>query len=62
VIRGSVDDGDFTAVYVDDDGRVVGAATAGRSDDLEDVKRLVTERATPDRAKLSDSDTPLSDF
>ena len=62
VIRGSVDDGDFTAVYVDDDGRVVGAATAGRSEDLDEAKRLVTERATPDRAKLSDSDTPLSDL
>jgi 3-phenylpropionate/trans-cinnamate dioxygenase ferredoxin reductase subunit len=56
VIRGSIDDGDFTAVYVDDDGRVVGAATAGRSDDLEHVKRLIVARATPDRAALADAE------
>jgi len=59
VVRGSIDDGDFTAVYVDDDGRVVGAATAGRSDDLEAAKKLIVERATPDGAALADEGTDL---
>jgi 3-phenylpropionate/trans-cinnamate dioxygenase ferredoxin reductase subunit len=56
VIRGSVDEGDFTAIYVDDGGRVVGGATAGRSEDLPHVRRLVVERATPDREALASGD------
>ena len=60
VVRGSVDDGDFTAVYVDDDGRVVAAATVGRSDDLEAAKKLIADRAAPDRAALADEGTELA--
>jgi 3-phenylpropionate/trans-cinnamate dioxygenase ferredoxin reductase subunit len=52
VVRGSLDDGDFIAFYVDGDGRVVGAATAGRSDDLEHATRLIAGRARPDRVAL----------
>ena len=55
VIRGSIADGDFTAVYVDDSGRVVGAATVGRSDDLEQVARLVAAKAAPARDALADA-------
>ena len=60
VVRGSIEDGDFTAVYVDGEGRVVGAATVGRGEDLEAAKRLIVERATPDRAKLGDEGTDLA--
>ena len=59
VVRGSIDDGDFTAVYVDDGGRVVGAATVGRSGDLDAAKTLIISRATPDRAALADEGTDL---
>jgi 3-phenylpropionate/trans-cinnamate dioxygenase ferredoxin reductase component len=59
VVRGSIDDGDFTAVYVDDGGRVVGAATVGRSGDLEGAKKLIADRATPDKAVLADEGTDL---
>ena len=59
VVRGSIDDGDFTAVYLGDGGRVVGAATVGRGDDLEAVQELVRKRATPDRAALADEGTEL---
>ena len=62
VIRGSVDDGDFTAVYVDGGGRVVGAATVGRAADLEEAKRLIAERAAPDAAALADDGTALSEL
>jgi 3-phenylpropionate/trans-cinnamate dioxygenase ferredoxin reductase subunit len=62
VIRGSVDEGDFTALYVDGDGRVVGAATAGRSGDLEEAKRLIASRATPHAAALADDGTPLAEL
>jgi 3-phenylpropionate/trans-cinnamate dioxygenase ferredoxin reductase component len=60
VVRGSIDAGDFTAIYVDDGGRVVGAATVGGGDDLEHAKRLITERATPERAALGDEGTDLA--
>jgi 3-phenylpropionate/trans-cinnamate dioxygenase ferredoxin reductase component len=61
IVRGSVDDGDFTAVYLSDDGRVVGAATVGRSDDLGEAKRLIAARATPDAAALGDEGRPLAE-
>jgi 3-phenylpropionate/trans-cinnamate dioxygenase ferredoxin reductase subunit len=56
VVRGSLDDGDFTAFYLGDGGRLLGAATVGRSDDLEHAKRLITERATPGAEALADGD------
>ena len=59
VIRGSLDDGEFTAFYLDDD-RVVAALTVGRSDDLEHATRFVKEHATPDRSALSDLSGDLS--
>jgi len=41
VVRGSIDDGEFTIFYLHD-GRVAGALAVGRSDDLEHAKRLLT--------------------
>lgn len=58
VVRGSLSDGDFTAFYVDD-GRVTAALTVGRSDDLEQARRFITEHASPDPAALADEDTDL---
>jgi 3-phenylpropionate/trans-cinnamate dioxygenase ferredoxin reductase component len=58
VIRGSLEDGTFTAFYVDDD-RVTAALTVGRSDDLEHATRFIKERSTPDRAALGDEGTDL---
>jgi 3-phenylpropionate/trans-cinnamate dioxygenase ferredoxin reductase subunit len=57
-IRGSLDDGDFTAFYLDD-GRVTAALTVGRSDDLEHAERLIRAKATPDPAALADESTDL---
>jgi 3-phenylpropionate/trans-cinnamate dioxygenase ferredoxin reductase component len=59
VFRGSVDDGEFTAFYLD--GRRVSAAlTVGRSDDLEHAQRLLLRRAEPDPAALADESTELA--
>ncbi|HKF81238.1 MAG TPA: FAD-dependent oxidoreductase [Thermoleophilaceae bacterium] len=58
VIRGSLEDGNFTAFYVDDD-RVTASLTVGRSDDLEHATRFIKERSTPDRAALADEGTDL---
>lgn len=40
IVRGSIDQGEFTIFYLDG-GRVAGALSVGRSDDLEDAKRLL---------------------
>jgi 3-phenylpropionate/trans-cinnamate dioxygenase ferredoxin reductase component len=58
VIRGSMDDGDFTAFYLDV-GKVTAALTVGRSDDMEHAKRFIKESAKPDRNALADESTDL---
>ncbi len=58
VIRGSLEDGDFTAFYVDA-GRVTAALTVGRSDDLEHARRFIAEGGEPDPAKLGDESSDL---
>jgi 3-phenylpropionate/trans-cinnamate dioxygenase ferredoxin reductase component len=59
VIRGSLDDGDFTAFYLDD-GRVTAALTVGRSDDLEHARRFIVERPQVDPGALADEGTDLA--
>ena len=58
VIRGSLEDGDFTVFYLDG-GRVTAALTVGRSDDLDHAKRFIKESAKPDRNGLADESTDL---
>lgn len=60
VVRGSLDDGDFTAFYVAGDGAVVAALTVGRSDDLDHARRMIRDRSRPDRASLADESTDLA--
>ena len=43
VVRGSFDDGEFTVFYLDGD-QVAAALTVGRSDDLEEAKRLMVSK------------------
>jgi 3-phenylpropionate/trans-cinnamate dioxygenase ferredoxin reductase subunit len=45
VVRGSIDDGEFTIFYLDG-GRMAGALTVGRSDDLERARELLTSGET----------------
>ena len=59
VIRGSLDEGSFTAFYVSGD-RVVGAATVGRGSDLDEARRLIRAKAAPARAALADESTDLA--
>src|SRR3954469_11693247 len=59
VLRGSLDDGRFSAFYLASDGRVVGALSANGHGDLDAARRLIAERATPDRAALADEGTEL---
>jgi 3-phenylpropionate/trans-cinnamate dioxygenase ferredoxin reductase subunit len=60
VIRGSMEDGAFTAFYVDDSGIVTAALTVGRSDDLEHARRFIREKTAPDEAALADLSTDLA--
>jgi 3-phenylpropionate/trans-cinnamate dioxygenase ferredoxin reductase subunit len=59
VIRGSMDDGEFTAFYVGDDGVVTAALTVGRSDDLEAARRFIREKAAPAEDALADLSADL---
>jgi 3-phenylpropionate/trans-cinnamate dioxygenase ferredoxin reductase component len=59
VIRGSMEDGEFLAFYLDE-GQVKAALSVGRSDDLEQARRLLSERTQVDAAVLSDLDADLS--
>jgi 3-phenylpropionate/trans-cinnamate dioxygenase ferredoxin reductase component len=60
VFRGSMDDGEFTAFYLGDDGVVTAALTVGRSDDLEAARRFIREKSAPDEAALADPSTDLA--
>ena len=62
VIRGSLDDGNFTVFYLGDDGAVKAALTVGRSDDLEHAGRFIKEGTSPDRSQLADEGTDLAEL
>jgi 3-phenylpropionate/trans-cinnamate dioxygenase ferredoxin reductase component len=51
VIRGSLDGDSFTAFYLDGD-RLVGAATVGRSEDLDDARELIVAGNDADLSSL----------
>jgi 3-phenylpropionate/trans-cinnamate dioxygenase ferredoxin reductase component len=58
-IRGSLEDGEFAAFWVDE-GRVTAAMSVGRSDDLEHARRFISERTQVDSAALADLDADLA--
>ena len=58
VVRGSMEEHDFTVFYLDD-GQVKAALTVGRSDDLEHARRFLTEHTQVDPAALADEATDL---
>jgi 3-phenylpropionate/trans-cinnamate dioxygenase ferredoxin reductase subunit len=59
VVRGSMEDGEFIAFYVDD-GKVTAALSVGRSDDLEEARRFISEHIEVDPDALGDPDTDLA--
>ncbi len=62
IVRGSIEDGSFTNFYLKD-GAVKAALAVGRSDDLEDAGRLLTEGmrlGEEDRRALADTGSDLS--
>lgn len=61
-VRGSLDDGSFTAFWLAGDGRLIAAVTVGRSDDLDGAQRMMRERSKPDPAALADESTDLAEL
>ena len=61
VVRGSIEDAEFAVFYLDE-GRLAGALSVGRSEDLDNARRLITSRAEiGDRAgDLADVSTDLA--
>jgi hypothetical protein len=63
VVRGSLEQGEFSAFFVHEEhGHVVSALTVGRSDDLEHARRFITERTKPDHGDLADEGTDLAEL
>jgi 3-phenylpropionate/trans-cinnamate dioxygenase ferredoxin reductase subunit len=58
VIRGSMEDGEFAAFYVDE-GQVKAALSVGRSDDLDHARRFISERTQVNAEALADLGTDL---
>jgi 3-phenylpropionate/trans-cinnamate dioxygenase ferredoxin reductase subunit len=60
VVRGSIDDGEFSLWYLKD-GRVAAALSVGRSDDLEHARRLISDATdvSKRREELGDVDSDL---
>lgn len=61
VVRGSIDDGEFTVFSVDG-GRLVAAVSIGRPEDLQHARRLIAERSAADPAKLADPAADLGEL
>jgi 3-phenylpropionate/trans-cinnamate dioxygenase ferredoxin reductase subunit len=59
VIRGSMEEGEFIAFYVDE-GRVKAALSVGRSDDLNFARSFISERTQIDPSVLSDPGADLA--
>jgi len=59
VIRGSLEEGSFTAFYLDG-GKVTAALTVGRPEDLEHARRFIREGGTPEAGRLADLDGDLA--
>jgi 3-phenylpropionate/trans-cinnamate dioxygenase ferredoxin reductase subunit len=61
VVRGSIDDGEFSVFYLRD-GRVAACLAVGRSGDIEHAGRLITSGAEvgPRADELADLSTDLS--
>jgi 3-phenylpropionate/trans-cinnamate dioxygenase ferredoxin reductase subunit len=58
VIRGAMEDGEFTAFYIDH-GRVTAALSVGPPDDLEHARRFIREGTRPDPRALADRASDL---
>jgi 3-phenylpropionate/trans-cinnamate dioxygenase ferredoxin reductase subunit len=61
VVRGSLDDRNFTAFFLEGD-LVIAAIALNRGRDISATRRLIERRITVDRARLADEDVALKDL
>jgi 3-phenylpropionate/trans-cinnamate dioxygenase ferredoxin reductase component len=61
VVRGSMENREFSVFYVDD-GRLQAAMSVGRSDDLDQARRFLSEGIQVDEAALADTNRDLADL
>ncbi len=62
VIRGSMDDGSFSAVYVGDDGELLALLAVDHDDDLDAARKLLAKHPRLDRDRLADDSVPLREL
>ena len=60
VVRGSLEDGAFSTFWLAEDGRLRAALSVGRPGEVEQARRLIADRASPDPDALADLDRELS--
>jgi 3-phenylpropionate/trans-cinnamate dioxygenase ferredoxin reductase subunit len=60
VVRGSLEEGAFSAFWLTKDGRLSAALAVGRPGEVEEARRMIAARGTPDRDALADPDAELS--
>ena len=60
VVRGSLEDGAFSAFWLAEDGRLSAALSVGRSGDIEEAQRLIAEQASADRDALANAERDIS--
>lgn len=61
VLRGSLADRDFIALFLDPEGVIRGALGIGRPLDIRAVRKWIGDHVTPDRARLADESIPLAE-
>lgn len=60
VVRGSLEDGAFSAFWLAEDGRLARALAVGRKGEIEEARRLIAEGRSPDQDALADAEAPLT--
>ena len=60
VLRGSLEDGSFSAFWLAGNGRLAAALVVGRSGELEEARQMIAERTSPDCEALADAGAELS--
>jgi 3-phenylpropionate/trans-cinnamate dioxygenase ferredoxin reductase component len=60
IVRGSLDDGAFSAFWLTADGRLARALVVGRDGELEEARRMIDEGASPDPRTLADPQSELA--
>jgi 3-phenylpropionate/trans-cinnamate dioxygenase ferredoxin reductase subunit len=61
IVRGSMEDGSFSAAYVNDEDRLVALLAVDHDDDLDAARSLLPDHPRMDRARLADDSVALPD-